>query len=167
AFFGEGGTSTPIFHTSAVFAGVFKVPAVLVCRNNGWAISVPRSVQTAAATFAQKAVAYGLPGVLVDGNDVLAMIHVVGEAAARGRRGEGATLIEARTYRRGAHSSSDNPSVYRDPAEPHDWEPRDPIERHRKYLTAKGVLSPEIEAAWRKEIVEEIGDALRYAEAVP
>jgi len=167
AFFGEGGTSTPIFHTSAVFAGVLKVPAILVCRNNGWAISVPRSVQTAAATFAQKSVAYGLPGVLVDGNDVLAMIHVVGEAAARGRRGEGATLIEARTYRRGAHSSSDDPSVYRDPAEPQDWEGRDPIDRYRRYLTAKGVLTAEVEAAWKNEIVEQIGDALRYAESVP
>jgi 2-oxoisovalerate dehydrogenase E1 component alpha subunit len=167
AFFGEGGTSTPIFHTSCVFAGVYKVPAVLVCRNNGWAISVPRSVQTSAPTFAQKAVAYGLPGVLVDGNDVLAMIHVVAEAAARGRRGEGATLIEARTYRRGAHSSSDDPSVYRDPGEPKEWEARDPLERYRKYLTAKGALSPELEARWREELTAEIIDALHYAESVP
>jgi pyruvate dehydrogenase E1 component alpha subunit len=166
AFFGDGGTSTPIFHTSCTFAGVYKVPAILVCRNNGWAISVPRSVQTIAPTFAQKAIAYGLPGVLVDGNDVLAMIHVVAEAAARARRGEGATLIEARTYRRGAHSSSDDPSVYRDPAEPKDWETRDPLERYRAYLTAKGELDPGVEEGWRKEIVEEIVDALRYAESV-
>ena len=108
-FFGEGATSTPTFHVSANFAAVFKIPVILMCRNNGWAISVPRSVQTASPTFAQKAIAYGMPGVLVDGNDILAMIHVVGEAAARARRGEGATLIEARTYRRGAHSTSDNP----------------------------------------------------------
>src|SRR5207344_545024 len=104
------------FHTSCLFAGLYKVPAIIVCRNNGWAISVPRSVQTITPTFAQKAVAYGLPGILVDGNDPLAMVHVIGEAAARGRRGDGATLVEARTYRRGAHSSSDDPSVYRDPA---------------------------------------------------
>lgn len=166
AFFGDGGTSTPIFHTSCVFAGVYKVPAILVCRNNGWAISVPRSVQTRSPTFAQKSVAYGLPGILVDGNDVLAMIHVISEAAERGRRGEGATLIEARTYRRGAHSSSDDPSVYRDPAEPAEWERRDPLERYRRYLLAKGLISAEMEATWRDEIVREIVDALQYAESV-
>jgi pyruvate dehydrogenase E1 component subunit alpha len=166
AFFGDGGTSTPIFHTSCVFAGVFKVPVIMVCRNNGWAISVPRSVQTVTPTLAQKAVAYGMPGVLVDGNDVLAMIHTVGDAAARGRRGEGATLIEARTYRRGAHSSSDDPSVYRDPGEPQEWESRDPIERYRQYLTRKGELTPEVEARWGEEITEEITDAIRYAESV-
>jgi TPP-dependent pyruvate/acetoin dehydrogenase alpha subunit len=125
---------------------------------------VPRSVQTAAATFAQKAIAYGMPGILVDGNDILAMIHVTAEAAARARRGEGPTLIEARTYRRGAHSSSDDPSVYRDPAEPKEWERHDPIERFRKYLLAKGELTAEIEAAMRQEILDEITDALQYAE---
>ena len=166
AFFGDGGTSTPIFHTSCVFAGVFKVPAIIVCRNNGWAISVPRSVQTVTPTFAQKAIAYGLPGVLADGNDVLAMIHVVGEAAARGRRGEGATFIEARTYRRGAHSSSDDPSVYRDAGEPKEWEGRDPIDRYRKYLLRKGEVTAEVEAKWRDEINDEITDAIRYAESV-
>src|SRR4029078_7245093 len=103
----------------------------------GCAICVPRSVQTVTPTFAQKAVAYGVPGVLVDGNDILAMDRVTTEAAARGRRGEGATLIEARTYRRGAHSSSDDPSVYRDPAEPKEWERHDPLERVRTDLLAK------------------------------
>jgi pyruvate dehydrogenase E1 component alpha subunit len=166
AFFGDGGTSTPIFHSSCLFAGLYKVPAIIVCRNNGWAISAPRSVQTITPTFAQKAIAYGLPGILVDGNDVLAMIHAVGEAAARGRRGEGATLIEARTYRRGSHSTSDDPSVYRDPAEPKEWEARDPIERYRKYLVDKGLVSPELEATWQAEFNDEITDALRYAEAV-
>jgi pyruvate dehydrogenase E1 component alpha subunit len=166
AFFGDGGTSTPIFHSGCLFAGVYKVPAILVCRNNGWAISAPRSVQTVTPTFAQKAIAYGLPGILVDGNDPLAMVHVIGEAAARGRRGEGATLVEARTYRRGAHSSSDDPSVYRDPTEPKEWEARDPIDRYRKYLLRKGEITPEVEATWREEITAEITDALRYAESV-
>ncbi|MEA2696880.1 MAG: pyruvate dehydrogenase component alpha subunit [Myxococcales bacterium] len=165
AFFGEGGSSTPIFHTSLNFAGVFKTPAILVCRNNGWAISVPRSVQTVTPTFAQKAVAYGIPGVLVDGNDILAMIHVIGEAAARGRRGEGATLVEARTYRRGAHSSSDDPSVYRDPGEPKEWESRDPLDRLRKYLTAKNEIDAATEARMRDQITDEISDALAYAES--
>jgi 2-oxoisovalerate dehydrogenase E1 component alpha subunit len=166
AFFGDGGTSTPIFHSGCLFAGIYKVPAIIVCRNNGWAISVPRSVQTVTPTFAQKGIAYGLPGILVDGNDVLAMVHVIAEAAARGRRGEGATLIEARTYRRGSHSSSDDPSVYRDPAEPREWEHRDPIDRYRKYLLAKNELSAALEKQWSEEINDEIAEAVRYAEAV-
>jgi 2-oxoisovalerate dehydrogenase E1 component alpha subunit len=167
AFFGEGATSTPIFHSSANFAGVFKVPAILMCRNNGWAISVPCSVQTAVPTFAQKAIAYGMPGVLVDGNDILAIVHVVREAAARARRGDGPTLIEARTYRRGAHSSSDDPSVYRDPAEPKEWERHDPLDRLRKYMLARGELTPEAETEMRRELAEAIADALAYAERCP
>jgi pyruvate dehydrogenase E1 component alpha subunit len=166
AFFGDGGTSTPIFHSGCLFAGLYKVPAIIVCRNNGWAISVPRSAQTVTPTFAQKGIAYGLPGVLVDGNDVLAMYHVISEAAARGRRGEGATLIEARTYRRGSHSSSDDPSVYRDSTEPREWELRDPIDRYRKYLLGKSELTAALEKQWTEEINEEIGEAVRYAEGV-
>jgi 2-oxoisovalerate dehydrogenase E1 component alpha subunit len=167
AIFGEGATSTPIFHTSANFAGVFKVPAILLCRNNGWAISVPRSVQTPTPTFAQKAIAYGMPGVLVDGNDILAVVHVVREAAARGRRGDGPTLIEARTYRRGAHSSSDDPSVYRDPAEPKEWESHDPLDRLRKYMVARGELAPDFEAGLRQELIDQVTDALTFAEKRP
>jgi pyruvate dehydrogenase E1 component alpha subunit len=167
AFFGEGASSTPIFHVSANFAALYKVPAVLLCRNNGWAISVPSSDQSATPTFAQKAVAYGMPGVLVDGNDLLAMIHVVQEAAARGRRGEGPTLIEARTYRRGAHSSSDDPSVYRDPAEPKEWERRDPLDRFAKYGEARGVIDAAFIGRTREEINQEISEALAYAEHRP
>jgi TPP-dependent pyruvate/acetoin dehydrogenase alpha subunit len=167
AFFGEGATSTPIFHTSCNLAGVMKAPAILLCRNNGWAISVPRSVQTPTPTFAQKAIAYGIPGVLVDGNDILAMVHVVREAAARARRGEGATLIEARTYRRGAHSSSDDPSVYRDPAEPKEWERHDPLDRLRKHMRARGELDDDAEARLRDELTAQITDALTYAERRP
>src|SRR5215471_7644246 len=167
AFFGEGATSTPIFHSSCNFAGVFKVPVILLCRNNGWAISVPRSVQTPTPTFAQKAIAYGFPGVLVDGNDILAMVHVVREAAARGRRGDGPTLIEARTYRRGAHSSSDDPSVYRDPAEPKEWERRDPLDRLRSYMELRGELPEGLEEQYRDEITREIREALAFAESRP
>ena len=131
---------------------MFKAPCLLVCRNNGWAISVPRSIQTASATFAQKAIAYGMPGVLVDGNDILAMIHVVREAAARARAGEGPTMIECLTYRRQGHSSSDDPSVYRDPNEPKQWESNDPIERFRRYLTKKKLWTE----AWERELTAEI-----------
>jgi TPP-dependent pyruvate/acetoin dehydrogenase alpha subunit len=165
-FFGEGATSTPIFHASANFAAVFKIPVILICRNNGWAISVPSSIQTASPTFAQKAIAYGLPGVLVDGNDILAMIHVVSEAAARARRGEGATLIEARTYRRGAHSTSDDPSVYRDPGEPKEWERRDPLARLRGYMQARGELPADFEAKVQQEANQEIREAIADAERV-
>src|SRR6478735_2268062 len=165
-FFGEGATSTPTFHVSANFAAVFKIPVILICRNNGWAISVPRSVQTASPTFAQKAVEYGLPGVLVDGNDVLAMIHVVREAAARGRRGEGPTLIEARTYRRGAHSTSDNPDAYRDATEVGEWEGRDPLDRLRAYMQARGELPAGYEAKIKAEITQEVREAITDAERV-
>jgi TPP-dependent pyruvate/acetoin dehydrogenase alpha subunit len=166
-FFGEGATSTPTFHVSMNFAAVFKIPVILICRNNGWAISVPRSVQTASPTFAQKAVAYGLPGVLVDGNDVLAMIHVIRAAAARARRGEGATFIEARTYRRGAHSTSDDPSKYRDPAEPEEWESRDPLDRLRAYMEARGELPAGWEEKIKAEVTREIRDTIAEALRVP
>jgi pyruvate dehydrogenase E1 component alpha subunit len=166
-FFGEGATSTPIFHTSANFAAVFKIPVILICRNNGWAISVPREAQTASPTFAQKAVAYGMPGVLVDGNDILAMIHVVREAAARARRGEGPTLIEARTYRRGAHSTSDDPTKYRDPDEPKEWERRDPLDRLRRYMQARGELPADFEAKAQQEATQEIRQAIVDADRVP
>jgi TPP-dependent pyruvate/acetoin dehydrogenase alpha subunit len=165
-FFGEGATSTPTFHVSMNFAAVFKIPVILICRNNGWAISVPREVQTASRTFAQKAVAYGMAGVLVDGNDILAMIHAVREAAARARRGEGPTLIEARTYRRGAHSTSDDPSKYRDAAEPKEWESRDPLDRLRAYMQTRGELSVEWEAKMKAETAQEIRDAIAAAKRV-
>jgi pyruvate dehydrogenase E1 component alpha subunit len=167
AFFGDGATSTPTFHSSATFASLYKVPAILFCRNNGWAISVPSSTQSATPTFAQKAIAYGMKGVLVDGNDLLAVIHVVAEAAARARRGEGPTLIEARTYRRGAHSTSDDPSAYRDPAEVKAWERRDPLDRVRGYGQARGDLDAAFEAKARDEINAEIRAALAYAEGRP
>ena len=166
-FFGEGATSTPTFHVSANFAAIYKIPVILICRNNGWAISVPRSVQTASPTFAQKASAYGLAGVLVDGNDVLAMIHAVREAAARARRGEGATLIEARTYRIGAHSTSDDPSVYRDPAEPTEWKSRDPLHRLRDYMQRRGELPKDFEATVQREADAEIRQAIAEADRVP
>jgi 2-oxoisovalerate dehydrogenase E1 component alpha subunit len=151
-YFGEGATSTGEFHVGMNFAGVWKSPCIFFCRNNGWAISTSREKQTASRTFAVKALAYGMPGVRVDGNDLLAIIQATSEAAERARRGEGPTMIEALTYRRGAHSSSDDPSVYRDPAEPKQWEASDPIERFRRYLAKKGLWTE----AWQKELAESI-----------
>jgi pyruvate dehydrogenase E1 component alpha subunit len=163
-YFGDGATSTGAFHVSCNFAAVRKAPCIFLCRNNGWAISSPKSVQTTTPTFAQKAIAYGMPGMLVDGNDVLALAAVTADAVARGRRGEGPTLIEARTYRRGAHSSSDDPSVYRDPGEPREWEPHDPIARFRRYLVNKKVWSDDDDVQFRARIESEFTRLLTEVE---
>jgi pyruvate dehydrogenase E1 component subunit alpha len=164
AMFGEGATSTGEFHVGMNFAAVWKAPCVFVCRNNGWAISVPSSVQTASRTFAAKAAGYGMPGVRVDGNDALAVWQVASEAIERARAGDGPTMIEALTYRIQGHSSSDDPSVYRDAAEPEIWERRDPIHRLRGFLRHRGMWSER----WEAEIAERhdgaISDALTAAE---
>jgi TPP-dependent pyruvate/acetoin dehydrogenase alpha subunit len=164
AYFGEGTASTGDFHVAMNFAGVLRAPVIFFCRNNGWAISTKSTLQTASRTIAEKAVAYGFPGARVDGNDLLAILAVMEDAVARARAGEGPTLIEAVTYRRGAHSSSDDPSVYRDPDEPKQWERRDPIERFRRYLVGRDLWSEDLEARYRKEIVDEIVAAIQHAE---
>ncbi len=166
-YFGEGTSSTGEFHVGMNFAGVWKAPCVFVCRNNGWAISVSAAKQTAAKTFASKAIGYGMPGIRVDGNDILAVLQVAQEAIDRARAGEGPTMIEALTYRVQGHSSSDDPSVYRDPAEPAQWEKRDPLNRMRTYLQQRGLWSE----AWEKQLGErynqEITDALAASDATP
>lgn len=158
-FFGEGTSSTGEFHVGMNFAGVNKAPVVFVCRNNGWAISVPTEKQTAAKTFASKAVGYGMPGVRVDGNDILAVVQVAQEAVARARAGEGPTMIEALTYRREGHSSSDDPSVYRDPHEPEVWNKKDPLNRLRGFLDKKKLYSEEHE----KSVLEKHNAAITAA----
>jgi pyruvate dehydrogenase E1 component alpha subunit len=165
-YFGDGATSTGDFHVSCNLAQVKKAPCLFFLRNNGWAISTPREIQTATPTLAQKAIAYGMRSVLVDGNDMLALIHVTAEAAARARAGEGPTLIEALTYRRGAHTSSDDPTVYRDPDEPKEWEPSDPIKRFRAYCEAKGAWSASDEDKLRREFDGRFADLVRETEAV-
>jgi 2-oxoisovalerate dehydrogenase E1 component alpha subunit len=165
-YFGEGTSSTGEFHVGLNFAGVWKAPVVFVCRNNGWAISTSTKVQTAARSYAVKGVAYGIPGVRVDGNDLLAMIAVVRDAATRARAGEGPTLVEAVTYRRGGHSSSDDPNQYRDPTEVAHWEAHDPIERWRRYLERRGLYSSELHERYTQEITGELTAALRHAEQV-
>ncbi len=165
-YFGEGTTSTGQFHVGMNFAGVFKAPCIFLCRNNGYAISTGYQHQTASRSIAVKALAYGMPGVRVDGNDLLAMISATEEAVARARAGDGPTLIEAVTYRRAGHSSSDDPNVYRDPNEPKEWERRDPIERWKRYLVARGIYEEAIESQYRQEIGEEIVAALAHAEKI-
>jgi 2-oxoisovalerate dehydrogenase E1 component alpha subunit len=162
-FFGEGTASTGQFHVGLNFAGVFKAPCIFFCRNNGWAISTPGSKQTAAKSIAIKALAYGMPGIRVDGNDLLAVIAVMQDAVARARAGEGPTLIEAVTYRRGGHSSSDDPSVYRDPAEPKEWEAKDPLERWRRYLETRGLWTQQTHDQYTQEITDELMTAVKRA----
>jgi 2-oxoisovalerate dehydrogenase E1 component alpha subunit len=172
-YFGEGTASPGDFHVGLNFAGVWKAPVIFICRNNGWAISTPSSLQTAAKSVAHKALGYGFPGVRVDGNDLLAMISATQQAAARGRAGQGPTLIEAVTYRRAAHSSSDDPSVYKkqkDLEETKQWERRDPLQRFQRYLQKRGVLSTgesdPIENQYREELNAEIQEALTHAESL-
>jgi TPP-dependent pyruvate/acetoin dehydrogenase alpha subunit len=165
-YFGDGATSTGDFHVSCNMAQVHKAPCIFFLRNNGWAISTPRAIQTATATLAQKAVAYGMKSVLVDGNDMLALIHVTAEAAARARKGDGPTLIEAVTYRRGAHTSSDDPSVYRDPVEPKEWEASDPIKRFRAYCENKGLWHAADEAELRQKFDDRFAAIVKDAESV-
>jgi pyruvate dehydrogenase E1 component alpha subunit/2-oxoisovalerate dehydrogenase E1 component alpha subunit len=147
-FMGDGSTSEPDFHNAMNFAGVFKTPCVLICQNNHWAISVPSSRQTASPTFAIKGRAYGIPSVRVDGNDLLAVYHVVAEAVSRARRGEGPTFIEALTYRIGAHSTSDDPTRYRTQEEVEAWMKKDPLARLRAYLVGRGAGGPT--RRWRR-----------------
>ncbi len=132
--FGDGATSEGDFHEGMNFAGVFETPTVFFCQNNQWAISMPRERQTASATIAQKAQAYGFEGVRVDGNDVLAVYTAVEDALDAAKSGEGPRLIEAVTYRRGAHTTTDDPSKYRDDEEVEKWRQKDPVERTREFL---------------------------------
>ena len=166
-YLGDGATSEHDFHSALNFAAVWKAPVVFFCQNNQWAISVPVSRQTAARTLAAKSVAYGMPGVRVDGNDVLAVHRVTRDAIERARRGGGPTFIEALTYRRMGHSSSDDPTKYRDAAEVRKWEELDPIDRLRRHLVARRLLTKEIEEGFEEEIEAAISAAITEAEALP
>src|SRR5262249_15813060 len=142
---GDGATSEGDVHEALNFAAVFTVPCVFYLQNNQWAISVPVSKQTAAPSLAHKAIGYGMPGIRVDGNDVLAGHGVMGAAAARARAGEGPALIEGVTYRMGAHTPSDDASRYRSQEEVDRWLALDPIPRYRAYLQGQGLWSERLE----------------------
>ncbi len=165
-YIGDGGTSSPDFHAALNFAAVFQVPVVFFCQNNQWAISVPLSKQTHAASLAIKADAYGMPGVQVDGNDLLAVIAVTREAVERARRGGGPTFVEAVTFRMGGHSSSDDPTRYREKELVETWEKRDPVERLRSYLRSQSLLGEGEETRWVEEINAEISQAVTEAETL-
>lgn len=166
-YFGDGATSSTDFHSGMNFAAVFKVPVVFLCRNNGWAISVPAERQTATRTFAEKAAAYGIPGVRVDGNDIFAVVSVVREAVRRGEQGLGPTLIEAVTYRMGGHSTSDDPNRYRPTDDLKPWAERDPLARLRQYLERHKAWDDRAEQALIADIDQRFRAAVAVSERTP
>lgn len=165
-FVGDGGTSEPDFHNAMNFAAVHKVPCVIICQNNHWAISVPAAKQTASETIAIKGRAYGVPSARVDGNDFLATYAVIREAVAQARYGGGPAFIEAVTYRVGAHSTSDDPTRYRSQDEVDSWIARDPVLRLRKHLLREGALTDAQEAAMEDRFNQEIAAAIATVEAM-
>jgi pyruvate dehydrogenase E1 component alpha subunit len=162
--FGDGATSEGDFHEGMNFAGVFDAPTVFFCQNNQWAISVPRERQTASATIAQKAQAYGFEGVRVDGNDVLAVYSAVKDALDAAKAGEGPRLIEAVTYRQGAHTTTDDASKYRDDDEVEEWREKDPVERTREYLEDTHGWTDDDEDELREWADQRVAEAVVSAE---
>jgi pyruvate dehydrogenase E1 component alpha subunit len=167
AFLGDGATSGSDFHAALNFAGVFRAPCLFVCQNNQFAISVPVERQSGNPRLFEKAHAYGVPGERVDGNDARAVLAAITEAAERVRRGDGPLFLECLTYRVGPHSSSDDPSRYRDEAEARAWAERDPIALERSRLVAEGELDDELDARLTSELTSELDRAVELAAAAP
>jgi pyruvate dehydrogenase E1 component alpha subunit len=167
AYFGDGATSKGDFHEAMNFAGVFKAPTIFFCQNNQFAISVPRKIQTASQTIAQKAVAYGMDGIQVDGNDLFAVYAATKEAVEKARSGGGSTLIEGVTYRFGPHTTADDPTKYRKDQEIEPWKPLDPMVRLRLYLKEKGFWNEEVEQKLTEEAQMEINQVVKETEAFP
>lgn len=165
---GDGGSSQGDFYEGINFAGAYQLPAIFVIQNNGWAISTPRSLQTAAPTLAQKAVAAGIPGVQVDGMDILAVYAVTKAAREYAVAGNGPVLIETITYRFGAHSlSGDDPKIYQPEGVQDEWRKKDPLIRFRTYLTEKGLWSEEKEQETIERVKEEVKAEIKLADAAP
>jgi pyruvate dehydrogenase E1 component alpha subunit len=167
AFFGDGTTSSNDFHAGLNFAGVFQASTIFFCQNNQWAISLPRSHQTRSATLAEKANAYGFPGVAVDGMDIHSVYRAVSEARRRAVEGRGPTLIEAQVYRLGPHSTSDDPKRYQSDAELAEWKAKDPIVRLKQELLSRDLLSDEQDRALWESIRADVTGVVAEAEATP
>ncbi len=166
-YIGDGGTSEGDFHVALNFAGVMKVPLVVICQNNQWAISTPGTLQTASVTIADKGLGYGVESLRVDGNDVLAVYYAVQYAAEKARRGDGPTFLELLTYRVSAHSSSDDPSRYRDEAVTEIWRgQKDPIRRFATFLAQRGWLAAGEYEAMASRIEVEVREAIARQEAI-
>jgi pyruvate dehydrogenase E1 component alpha subunit len=165
-YLGDGASSEGDFHEACNLAGVVKAPIVFFLQNNGWAISTPRSRQSAARTLAERAPGYGFNGVVVDGNDLLAVYAVTAAALERARTGLGPTLIESQTYRLGAHNTADDPTRYVSQAILDSWSDRDPILRVQRYLAARGCWNGDAESGIREDISRTIDQALAAARAV-
>nr|AQW44896.1 phenylpyruvate dehydrogenase complex, E1 component, subunit alpha [Corallococcus coralloides] len=166
-FFGDGATSEGEFHEGANLAGVLGAPVILLCTNNQWAISTPLRQQTRAQALADKAAGYGIPGVRVDGDDVLAVHRAVSEAAERARSGGGPTFIECVTYRMQAHAFPDDPSVYRDDTEAEAARRNECLVRYERYLLRRNLMTPEVAARFREEWMTRMAAAITEAEALP
>ncbi len=162
-YFGDGATSEGDFHEALNFAGVAQLPVVFVCQNNQYAISLPREKQTRSRTIAQKSIAYGFPGVQVDGNDVLAVYRATREAVDRARSGQGPTLIECVTYRLSVHTTADDPTRYRTQEEVARWEAREPLSRLQVYLRRRGILDDDLVREDEEEAGRRIDDAWKQA----
>ena len=166
-FFGDGATSKGDFHEGMNFAGAFSLPVIFINQNNQWAISVPRSKQSASETLAQKAIAYGFEGVQVDGNDVFAVYAAVLDAAKKAKEGQGPTLIECFTYRMSDHTTADDAKKYRDPREVAEWEKKDPIKRLQLYMRSKKLWDEKYEKELQARLRKEVDEAVRAYESTP
>jgi 2-oxoisovalerate dehydrogenase E1 component alpha subunit len=167
ACFGEGSTSEGDFHEGLNWAGIHGLPVIFFCQNNQYAISVPQTQQMAVENVADRAPAYGMPGVAVDGNDVLDVYRAASEAVERARSGGGPTLLEAKTYRPVPHSSDDDDRSYRSREEVEIWKQRDPILRFEAYLEAQGLLGAELMEETLERVMAEVDDATAYAQNAP
>jgi pyruvate dehydrogenase E1 component alpha subunit len=167
AFFGDGATSEGSFHEGATFAGVTKAPAILFCNNNHWAISTPLELQSAAATLADKAAGYGMPGVRVDGGDVLAVYDATREAVERARAGDGPTFIEAVTYRTAPHATADDPGLYIDEERVAEEKENECVGRYERYLERLGILDVTHVEEVKQEALAAMREGIAQAEAEP
>lgn len=165
--FGEGSTAEGDFHEGLNWAGIFKLPVIFLCQNNQYAISVPVEREMPVQNVADRAVAYGMPGVIFDGNDFLEAYRTVKQAADRARRGEGASLLEAKTYRPVPHSSDDDDRTYRSREEVELWKKRDPVLMAREYCLQQGLITEEKNQEYEARARQIVDDANEFAQNAP